>query len=493
MAHTGLTGGALEGATVGAIVDGDTYLGSASTGANGYYYMLLPQGSLAAGDTVVTYLSGGSVRADSAADDIAGGAALTGLNLYGGALTVHHPGCQPARPSRAGLAAGLGSATTAAGADIIFSTPGGALTLTSGDSLYLVSTGPAFAFDQNLGLGTGTLKINAAGQVSQTSGAITAAAVLEGTSDGGLGLTDSGNAIAALTGWSDAAGSIALTDARALLVNGTVKADDGIDLTTTAGGLNLSRGLSTTSGDVTLDSAGTVVESAALATITDAAGVLERRHPWGGAKLQTSNKVGSLTLANTGGGTAAFSEAGVLHVTSASNAAGGALTLTTTSGDLGINGAVSGGKVTLISAGRIAESGAGAITATTLTGSAGGAVTLGGANHIATLASFTDTAGSFGLDNSQALAVTGTLNAGTFDVSLTTLAGNIAVNGTIAASTLSLNAQTGTLTESGSLGAIKVSTLNATADTGITLTSANNAIGAIGTNHTNSGPDKITQ
>jgi hypothetical protein len=67
------------------------------------------------------------------------------------------------------------------------------------------------------------------------------------------------------------------------------------------------------------------------------------------------------------------------------------------------------------------------------------------------------------------------------------------VAGTIEGATLSLDAKAGALTESPTLGAIEVGTLNATAATGITLTSTKNAITTLGVDDPGSGPNKITR
>ena len=278
-------------------------------------------------------------------------------------------------------------------------------------------------------------------------------------------------------------------------MDGIVAAADGIALDhDNTRALSLSRSLSYHQRRrVTLDSAGTVVEAAALGVITAKNGALSISSV-GGAKLQAANQVGSLSIANTGAGTVSYRETGGLTVASASNGASGALTLIDTAGVLDIAGRGQRRQGhPLTSAGGLEETGSGAITATTLTGSAAGAVALGGSNKIVTLAGFTDTVGAFSLTNGEALKQAGTLNVGTNDAALTATAGNIAVNGTIEASTLTLDSQAGDLTESGSLGAIKVGTLNATAATGIILTGTHNAITTIGIDNPGTGPNKITQ
>jgi hypothetical protein len=296
-------GSPIAGALVDAAVNGATLLGTTATGANGSYYFLLPPGSLARGASVLTWLASGSADANAVAQDGLGGS-LTGMNLYQNVLTV-----QTSQPglsfTEASLAAALGSATSGAGSEILYSVAGSNLDLAGGDSLEITATGSKFVLNRSLDLTGGALfKLVAAGQVSQTAGTITTS-ILQGSSVGGASFTDAGNQIAQLTGWSDASGGLALTDAESLKQTGT------------------------------LDDAG----------------------------------------------------------------------------------------------------------------------------HTA---------------------------------SLTLSSGSLAIDGTIKAATLTLDAATGELTES-SIGAIQVGTINATADTGILLTSSHNAIATIGANHTNSGPDQITQ
>ena len=118
---------------------------------------------------------------------------------------------------------------------------------------------------------------------------------------------------------------------------------------------------------------------------------------------------------------------------------------------MNLNGAMNAGKVTLTSSSGIEETGSAILTATNLVGTAGGAVSLTHANQITTLGAFTDTGGAFSLTNAQALKQVGTLNTGGQVASLTTTAGAIAIDGKVEASTLTLDAKAGQLTESGTL------------------------------------------
>jgi hypothetical protein len=104
-------------------------------------------------------------------------------------------------------------------------------------------------------------------------------------------------------------------------------------------------------------------------------------------------------------------------------AGGSSTTLATTTGNLTINGAVSGAQTTLNSAGAISEGSGGSITAATLSGSAASGTMLGSAtdrisNMVDTLGNFSSPAG-FSMTNNQTLTLASvagssfTVNAGT--------------------------------------------------------------------------------
>ncbi len=148
--------------------------------------------------------------------------------------------------------------------------------------------------------------------------------------------------------------------------------------------------------------------------------------------------------------------------------------LTTTAGNLAINGAVSGTTTTLNSAGTISEGSGGSITAGTLSGHSAGATTLNGSNHIGSLGSFS--AANFALTNAQALTVSGPLNGGA-STALTTTAGNLAINGAVSGTTTTLNSA-GAISE-GSGGSITAGTLSGHS-AGATTLNGSNHIGSLG-------------
>ena len=151
----------------------------------------------------------------------------------------------------------------------------------------------------------------------------------------------------------------------------------------------------------------------------------------GATSLNRVNHIG--TLGSFSAADFALTNGQALAVTGPVN--GGASTaLTTTAGDLAINGAVTGTTTTLKSAGAISEAG-GSITASSLSGQSTGATSLNGANHIGTLGSFS--AAGFALTNGQALAVNGPVNGGA-NTTLTTSAGDLAINGAVTGTTTTL-------------------------------------------------------
>ena len=579
-------GAIVAGNTVVATVNGSMVIGSSVAGADGEYYFIEPAGTLPAGSTVVLYIpyASASAAASTAVEKIAAGASVTGANLRQQWATIITPDTSLSAAAN-DLSAGLGPATSGPDAAIVFGVSGGALTLTPNTSLQLFPTGASFDFDQSLRLNSNFLIVNASGAVTQSFGGITTQ-LLQGSSVGGLSLTNTGNRIVEFDGWTDPSGAISLTDGEGLSINGPVNAT-GASFTTTAGDLQVSNAVRVGTGGVVLNSAGRVIESGARGYISSQSSISATAV--GGVTMNGTNVSLGTALTNTGGGAIRYTSYGNLNLTGASNAGAGTIVLaanktTGGAGTINIKGPVNGGTVTLTSPFGITETGSGAITATLLNGSAAGAVTLGGANMIGKLSSFSDTAGDFSLTDGQALQqigtfdgtgrtvkltttvggiqLTGTLDAatanlnaattlketgsglinatnlqgsaggavtlngsnmignitgftdtggdfilndgqaltltGTFDgtgraITLTATSGKIAVNGTVKAATLSLTSVAADLTESTSTGSIIAGTLNAAANTGITLTSSTNQITTIGTDHTNSGPNNIQQ
>ncbi|MGB3269665.1 MAG: filamentous hemagglutinin N-terminal domain-containing protein, partial [Rhodanobacter sp.] len=229
---------------------------------------------------------------------------------------------------------------------------------------------------------------------------------------------------------------------------------------TTAGTLNLASGATISQAPGSIITAGTLTGSSVGSTLLTGA----------------SNKIGTLgsfTAANL-----ALTNAQALTVTGPVD--GGVSTaLTTTVGDLAINGAVTGTTTTLTSGGAITEGASGLITADTLTGSSVGNTTLLRANQVAALGAFA-TGGDFAFNNAQSLTVNAapSANGGLGNLTLTTtgassdlvLASNLVGNTVTLGSGRNIS-QTG--------GTIQATTLTGSSAGSTTLTGANH-IGTLG-------------
>src|SRR4029077_19222573 len=160
--------------------------------------------------------------------------------------------------------------------------------------------------------------------------------------------------------------------------------------------LNASLTAGTASGTqtVTLDSAGTITQTAGKITANAFTG-----YSTGGATLTQVNDVSTLAgFTNTGAGGFSFTDDPPLTVSAAGNSGTGDLTLTTTGATTNgiilsanlIAGTASGTqKVILDSAGTISQT-AGTITGGTLTGYSTGGSTLNDANQVGKLGNFTN-------------------------------------------------------------------------------------------------------
>jgi fibronectin-binding autotransporter adhesin len=237
-----------------------------------------------------------------------------------------------------------------------------------------------------------------------------------------------------LTGTSTTSENWTILDGTLQLGNGISGDDGAID-----GGIQIASGATfamdefgnialanmiTGAGAVSLQSGSTITQSGpgtiTAATLTGSS--------VGGTTLNDAN-----SITNLGNFTAAgfsLTNGQALTVAAGDTVNGGSSTsLTTTTGDLTINGTVIGTTTTtLTSAGAIGEGTNGVVNATTLTGSSVGDTTLDGANLISTLGSFS--AQDFSLTNAQALTVSGTLTTtgGTGNISLTTTNGALTLN-----------------------------------------------------------------
>lgn len=155
-------GTALAGALVAGTINGAAFAGgNVSTGANGYYYVVMPQGAIAAGNDVFTYVAGDTVKANSFLQGATG--SVQNLDLHGGMLTVT-TGATTLSSVAAGLASAVGATATA---DLSFTTPGGVLTPKAATGVSIAASGD-FGIDQAL-VAANDVLINAAGSLTIAS------------------------------------------------------------------------------------------------------------------------------------------------------------------------------------------------------------------------------------------------------------------------------------------------------------------------------------
>jgi hypothetical protein len=314
-------------------------------------------------------------------------------------------------------------------------------------------------------LTSSTASLNSSGTITEGASGVINAGSLTGSSVGSTTLNRA-NRIGTLGSFG--AASFVLTNAQALTVTGAVDGGASTALATTIGDLAINGAVKGTS--TTLASAGAITEGAGGA-IT--AGTLTGSSV-GSTTLNGANRIG--TLDSFSAANFALTNAQALVVTGPVD--GGASTaLTTTIGDLAINGAVNGTTTTLTSAGAITEGAAGSITANLLTGHSVGNTTLDGDNHINILGSFS---ADFSLTNGQTLTVAGPLDGGPV-VALTTTAGDLIINGAISGTTTTLTSA-GAITE-GADGVITADTLTGSSAGSTSLLGANEvaALGAFTT------------
>ncbi|HUO93202.1 MAG TPA: hypothetical protein VMU22_09785, partial [Rhizomicrobium sp.] len=319
------------------------------------------------------------------------------------------------------------------------SSVGGDIVLSAGGG---ISNGQAVAASGGSGTVnatvTGTVQadtqvaLNATGSVDASGAAITgstnnAATTLTGSTNGGADVSNSGNQISAVTGFTNTgSGDVKITSGTALDVTGAISNTGGdITLTTTgtsSNGITFDAGLSA-SGSVNLFSAGGITENAG-ATVSGSG--LTGTSVGDTNLTQSGNSIGSLN-AFIAGGSFSFTNAGPLAVngtdttglvgTSGITATNGNITLATQFGVIALNTDVTaysaGGSqsVTLTAGGGIAQIG-GIIKTNVLSGSSVGNANLLQNNVVDTLSGF-NAGGSFSFIDASALTITGSILAGT--------------------------------------------------------------------------------
>ncbi|MGN2248432.1 hypothetical protein ACFWZ3_17290, partial [Frateuria sp. GZRR35] len=248
-----------------------------------------------------------------------------------------------------------------------------------------------------------TTTLTSAGAITEGASGVITADTLTGSSAGATALNGA-NQVGALGAFTTG-GDFGFNNAQTLTVNNAPSANGGLGnlaLTTTGPSSDLILASNLTGNTVTLGAGRNINQTGGAISATSLTG-----HSVGTTSLNGPNQIGG--LGSFTAASFALTNAQALAVTGTVN--GGASTaLTTTTGDLAIDGAVKGTTVTLTSAGAITEGTSGVITTDTLSGSSTGATTLNGANQIGTLGSFS--AVGFNLTNAQALAVAGPIDGG---------------------------------------------------------------------------------
>ncbi|WP_158279335.1 MBG domain-containing protein [Azospirillum humicireducens] len=219
---------ALAGATVTAISNGAS-LGSAITGANGYYYILKPSGSINT-NGALAYLDGQATKAAAFGDTVAA-TGVTGLNIYGSSIHLV-TGESSLSATRTAYTTTMGSYSDTDLSSFLSSSTFGTLTTAAGYGVYLDASS---GYSLNTALGS-------AGLLSLTSG-------------GTFGVS----------------GTVGLSAAGALSVNSPLSWSDASTLTlatTSSGNITLGNTVSGTSGRLNISAGGTATSSSSLSVGT---------------------------------------------------------------------------------------------------------------------------------------------------------------------------------------------------------------------------------
>ncbi len=394
--------------------------------------------------------------------------------------------------------AGTGNITLAAN--------GGALntaTLTGGD-ITLTGAG-GIVLGSNVTAG-GALSLTSGSTISQNLGTVITADSLTGSSAGSTVL-EGNNKIGSLGDFTADGFSLASGEALTVMAGSTVDGGASTTLTTTGAGHDLAidgtvRGTTTeltSSGAIAQGSGGiidadTLTGSSAGDTTLGGANQIDTLAQFGADNFTLVNAAaltvqgplvttGNISLTTTGpghvlsvgqaltGGMISLASAGDLGIVQAIQ---GTTINLTANGDLAIGAAIDSGSgvTTLVqngASGTISQSGAGTITAGTLTGAAQGSVALTGANAIATLGDFA--AEGFSLTNAGALTVAAGSTVDGGDSTALKTGGDLTINGNVAGTLTSL-VSSGAISE-GSAGTITAGILTGSAAHAAQLTGHN--------------------
>ncbi|HEX6842091.1 MAG TPA: hypothetical protein VF113_11200, partial [Stellaceae bacterium] len=377
----------------------------------------------------------------------------------------------------------------------------------------------------------GTLTLNAASITEQTGGTVNAGS-LAGTSAGDVALDQPGNAVHDLGTFTLAGGNFNLNDgATPLTIDGAVTVPGTLTLTTgsiteqTGGMVNAGTLTGTSAGDVALALPGNVVNDLGTFNLTggnltlndgatpltiDGAVIVSGTLTLNAGSIteQPGGTINAGTLAGTSAGDVALAQFGnVVHDLGTFSVTSGDFTLNNGLTALIISGAVSvpDTNTLTLSATGITET-TGSLSAGTLTGSSSSLVIGLGApvsltsrdNAIKTLSDWSTNGGSFTLNDSVPLTLTGnvsTLFPGfvfgfppppRIGGALSLSAASLTLSGSLSSGTGTTTLNSGsTITEAG--GTISAVTLTGTSHGTVDLTSVGNAITTLGDFSTNGG------
>jgi hypothetical protein len=444
---TTLTGGSVGGTTLNG-ANQITDLGAfTNSGAGGF--ALTDGKTLTINDAVNAGTGSLSLTTVGAGSNIAIDKSATA----GGAATLASAGTI-AEGSGAFIAAselvGTASGTTTLGGPNLIATLGG---FTNESGAFVLTDGESLSIEGVLDAGGGAVTLTGKDAIRESgTGAIDAASLTGSTS--GAATFGGTNLITDLGAFANSgSGGFALTDGTTLTIDGALNAGSGrLSLTTTAPGSNIAIDRAIMGGGtVSLVSAGTITEGS-LGLINSAA---LSGSAAGNTLLGQANQIGNLgSFANTGGNFALTDDQN-LTLTGVLNAGANTVELTL--------------------AGTLGETGSGVIDAKTLVGSSTGGMALTGTNKLTELGTFTNTGtGGIALTSVSTLAVTGPVNVGSDDLSLTTTGkgAKIGVNNAIVDGGTVTLTSAGAITES-STGSISAAALTGSASKAATLDGAN--------------------
>lgn len=348
---------------------------------------------------------------------------------------------------------------------------------------------------------TATVYLESAGTITSDGAGVITANKLNGTSDGDISLS-AANDVTVLGQFTTDNGAFSFTNAAPLTV---VQTPDGIDsgtgtltLTSTGASNGIRLDGTLTGGAVDLVSSANI-DNNRNGIIT--AGTFTRSAVQKIMPVYAVNDFQNLGALSSANNTIDLTTGPGFTVTGAVSAPLGQLFLTTTgaSSNITIDAPMTSPLYHVTATGNVTQDGAGILTTTgtygTLNVIAGVTITLNASNEVAAAALFTTNNDNISFNDATSVLMLGAGGAtGTANIVTLTTTGadsNMNIGKSVSAETVNFSVG-GEITEENGTS-INANLLNVTANTGIELTSDNNDITTIGTDHTNSGPNEIDQ